>query len=389
MLVIPGRIPIKVSPFFWLLAFAIGWLQSQNIASPMMQFASTFIWVLVIIVSVMIHEYGHALTAVFFGQQASIELAGLGGVTQRQGPKLKLWQDFIVVLCGPIFGLILALFALFLWNLAGKNHNNLWTYALEITAYANIFWTVVNLLPVHPLDGWKLLSIILEGIFGIRGIKISLFLSLLLAGFVSILFFLQKEIFLGSLFLLLAFESYRSWKDALILTENDQDSNLQQVLKEAQQEFLSGNLEDSYKKFKDVRDKAAAGVLNITAAQYMAHILSKQGKYKEAFDLLYPYNANLNDDSLKLLQQLAYFNENLTAAINLGDRSYRLRPNYETALINALSHALLDHARPAIGWLKRAIQDGMPTPRLVLTKKEFDKIRGDPEFQELSKKYNA
>ena len=56
----------------------------------------TLIWVGIIFFSVVIHEFGHALTAVFFKQTARIQLIAFGGVTMFEGPKLKFWQQFII-----------------------------------------------------------------------------------------------------------------------------------------------------------------------------------------------------------------------------------------------------------------------------------------------------
>ena len=67
-----SKIPIKIYPFFWILAIGIGWLNSMTLMG-------TAIWTVVIIISVVVHEYGHALTAMAFGQTAVIQLVGLGG----------------------------------------------------------------------------------------------------------------------------------------------------------------------------------------------------------------------------------------------------------------------------------------------------------------------
>lgn len=89
------------------------------------------------------------------------------------------------------------------------------------------------------------------------------------------------------------------------------------------------------------------------------------------------------------MQQLAYREGELRHAINLGNQLYQNEPGFESALINALCHSLLGEVRPAIGWLNCAIQDGLPSPRRVLEKKEFDVLRNDALFQELLKKADS
>ena len=161
MISIPGRIPILISPFFWFLIVMLGWLNSGSILG-------TAIWAAVILVSVLVHEYGHALTALLFGQEAEISLVGLGGLTKRLGPKLDRWKEFLIVLNGPMAGFALFFLSYFLLTVIPPQ-KTLLVYAFEVALNVNLFWTVLNLLPVFPLDGGHLLKIILESVLGIRG----------------------------------------------------------------------------------------------------------------------------------------------------------------------------------------------------------------------------
>ena len=86
------------------MAALIGWLNTQTIQGALE-------WTVMIFVSVLFHEFGHALTAVSFGQIARIDLLGFGGLTQRHGPKLNLWKEFLIVLNGPCAGLLLFIIA--------------------------------------------------------------------------------------------------------------------------------------------------------------------------------------------------------------------------------------------------------------------------------------
>lgn len=377
MITIPGRIPIRIHPIFWFMILIIGWVNSFSITG-------TMIWAFVILFSVLIHEYGHALTALAFGQKAHIELVGLGGVTQRSGSKIKLWQEFIIVFNGPLAGFLLFVVAYFLYQRLGDNPpKNLWTYLVTITMYANFFWTIVNLLPVHPLDGGRLLSIILESFFGIRGIKISLFCSSILSVLIGLFFFSIGALLGGSLFLLLAFESYRAWRSSLAVSIQDRDDDLQQMLKQAEEVLRLGHDNEAQEQFAQIRAKAKEGVIYLTATEHMAAILSRQGQFTEAYKLLEPIQDYLSMDSLRLLHQLAYRDGKMQEAIRIGERSYQVYPSYDTALTMALSYASLGDVRPAVGWLRRAIDDGLPNLRVIINKEEFNKIRNSSTFQEL------
>lgn len=375
---ISGPIPVRIYPIFWLLAFAIGWLSSSNVLW-------TFVWVGIILFSVLVHEFGHALTAKAFGQKVHIDLLGFGGLTHRHGNKLRGWQEFLIVLNGPLAGFGLSLLAWLFLEVFSPNKASFAWGVFTITLYANIFWTLVNLLPIQPLDGGKLLKILLEGAFGVKGLKISLLLSMVLGVAIVILSFAYNQFLMGILFMLLAFENYRMWQGSLALTEQDEDVVLQKLLKEAKDELRMGNPEDAGEKLQNVRAIAKSGIIYITASELLAELKNEQGDYAGAFELLEPLSTKLTPPYFKLLHQSAYRAGQWKSAVKLGERAYQESPGYETALINALSHALLAEVKPALGWLHCAIRDGLPNLRAILNKSEFDSIRNTPQFQELQK----
>lgn len=387
MLEIPGKIPIRIYPFFWVLALIIGWLNSfSEMASINGALIKTILWVVVITISIIVHEYGHALSALAFGQNAKIDLVGFGGVTHRQGPKLKLWKEFIIVFCGPLLGLCLAFITYLVLSKVGERPLNLWRYLLEITFYVNAFWTAVNLLPVQPLDGGRLLSIVLEGIFGVKGIKIAYFLSILIATAVGLLFFALNAILAGSLFLILAFESYRSWQSSLSMREQDQNEEAQILFKSAEEDLQQGRKQEAFGKFRLIRDMTQSGVLYTMATNYEAILLNEQGDYKTAYEILHPLKNKLSTSSWQLLQNLAYRNHNWNEAIQLGNLLFSEAPNYEIAFLNALCYAELGQAKPAVGWLESAVRQGMPHIGAMLSKSEFDSIRDSNPFQDFKKR---
>jgi len=374
MISIPGRIPIKIHPFFWLLIILIGWLNSNSLLG-------TAIWSVVILISIIIHEYGHALTAVAFGQQAEISLVGLGGVTHREGPPLKKWKEFLIVLNGPLAGFSLFFAALGLAPLLQKEQYPLLIYALKVAIEVNLFWTILNLVPVLPLDGGQLLRITLEGAFGLRGLKISLFISIVLAGLLSVYFLFLQQIFISAIFIMMAFESYRAWSDLKDADPIDQDQTLKNELTEGINALKQGKKDEAFSHFASIRQQAPKGLLYVTATEYAARILAEQGQYKQAYEWLMPLQNRLSIDYLHLLHQLAYRIQEWEQAFKIGQQTYQKDPTTDTALINALSHAIIGEAQPAVGWLRCAIQQGLPNLGAVVQKREFDAVRQSPEFQ--------
>jgi len=377
MLTFAAKIPIRIHPFFWILVLLIGWVNSQTVLG-------TALWGVVIIVSVLVHEYGHALTAMAFGQRASIDLVAFGGATQRQGNKLKLWQEFIVVLNGPIAGLLLFAIAYQVKTLFGAQiHNPIWRFLLEITISANLFWTVLNLLPIHPLDGGRLLGIICEAVWGIKGIKIGLMISILIAVLISLLLFVSSDLFLGSIFLMLAFESYRTWQSYRPIRDQDRDIALHGLLQQAETAIKVGQNGHAKELLMQVRESARAGIIYDSATRYLAEILSREGQVQEAYALLLPLKKRLNADGLRPLHLLAYRCKEWKVGVEVGNLSYQVHPSYDTALLNAFCSGELGEAYAAVGWLRCALKDGLPNLNAVLMKSDFDPIRTSGPFQEL------
>ncbi len=83
---------------------------------------------------------------------------------------VSLPKRFLIILNGPLFGFLLFLMARGVLQLSDVATSAVAPVLLALQ-YINLFWTVVNLLRVLPLDGGQLLSVICEGVFGVKGIR--------------------------------------------------------------------------------------------------------------------------------------------------------------------------------------------------------------------------
>lgn len=377
MLTIPGKIPITVQPIFAIVVLGLSLIYGN------FQPLGTLMWVGVICFSLLVHEFGHALTAVACGQRASIDLVAFGGLTRRHGRALKSWQEFLIVLNGPLAGFLLSFVSYWIFTTYGSSLPAGVQHLLKISYLANLFWTLVNLLPVQPLDGGQLLRITLEGFFGLKGLKAALFLSFVLSAILSVFFFMTQFMLAGAFFLLFTFEGYRAWQNSLSMTEQDEDRALQHFLKSAEKDFHKGQLSYAQEKLNVVRKQAGQGVLYTSATVLLAQILHIQGHEEEAYVLLHPLQSVLAPDMQQLLQQLAYSQKHWEESIRLGTALYQHQPTYQVALLNALSHAQLEQARPAVGWLQCALRNGLPNPQAVFSRSDFNSIRQDPSFASL------
>lgn len=224
-------IPVRVHPLFWLIAVFFG-ISGDLIMLP--------IWVLVVFVAILVHELGHALAFRRYGQRSQIVLHFAGGLTI---PEPVSWgggyasvgltanQQIFISLAGPGAGFLLAALVWIAVLLTGGSINVLfllgfiplpWSVllpfggsivaeAIRMLLWVSIFWGLINLVPVYPLDGGSVARNVFVQVDPIDGIRKSLWLSVIagvlmaLAGF---LFF--GSLFLALLFGLLAFQSYQS-----------------------------------------------------------------------------------------------------------------------------------------------------------------------------------
>lgn len=162
-----GSIPVLVHPGHLLFALALG-LSAVSGDQPLAPAAVVVVWVVLVFVSVLLHELGHALAFRAFGYRSSIQLLMFGGVTIPETREPLPWtKDVVTTLAGPLFGVSLGL--LCFWA-APRVSGDLARYTLEYGAYTNMVWAVFNLLPVLPMDGGRISRAILGRILGRTGV---------------------------------------------------------------------------------------------------------------------------------------------------------------------------------------------------------------------------
>ena len=150
-------IPVRIEPVFWIVTVFFAF----NLGDARLM----IIWVAVVLVSLLVHELGHAIALKAFGQSSSIVLHGFGGVTLSTRRLAKL-QSIVVSLAGPFAALgLLGLPAY--WLRESDYGQQLWfDYdggfglwpVLFFGVYVNIWWSIANLLPIRPLDGGNVMT---------------------------------------------------------------------------------------------------------------------------------------------------------------------------------------------------------------------------------------
>jgi Zn-dependent protease len=154
------------------------------------QFMSVGIVVIIgLIISILLHELGHAFAARYFGIGVRhIELNALGGLAQfeRSLPD-SVFIKTVIFLAGPAVNI--ALYYGFDW-LAGAMANptsQMLIMALLTLSSYNLYLAIFNLLPAFPLDGGQTLNAWLDRPLGAqRSIKIVAGLGLMIAVYFAV-----------------------------------------------------------------------------------------------------------------------------------------------------------------------------------------------------------
>src|SRR5687768_10528287 len=162
------RIPVTISPFFWVTAALLGFrLVYKEPGGP----ANLIAWVLCVLISILVHEFGHALTMRAFGHWPEVVLHHFGGFATFRGRETP-GKSLLITAAGPgvQFLLFFTVAAVWFWLKSserlpesGTPLDTVLISMLEI----NFLWPLLNLLPVFPLDGGRILLSLLE-LAGIR-----------------------------------------------------------------------------------------------------------------------------------------------------------------------------------------------------------------------------
>jgi stage IV sporulation protein FB len=177
-------IPVRIHPSVLIVVLLLGWVSGFTRVSLMS------IWVGAVLLSLIVHELGHALTARSMGSEASIELNGLGGLTRWTAPAegMTPGRNALVAAAGSASGFALAGVVWVGREFLGP-FSGLGEQTVRILLYVNVVWGLLNWLPVRPLDGGHLLVSLLARVAPERGASVArvIFLATAAAGLIAAL----------------------------------------------------------------------------------------------------------------------------------------------------------------------------------------------------------
>jgi membrane-associated protease RseP (regulator of RpoE activity) len=180
-------VPVRVSPLFWASGAILGVLYYAGPDTG--TFAWFLFWMAAVLVSVLVHELGHVLAGRLFGMRGRVVLYGLGGLTLGVDDLPRRWQRIVVLLGGPLAGFLVVAGVWGLTFLPPATDPNV-AIAIGLDEVwllkINLYWALLNLVPLWPLDGGRLAAEVGEGLFGRRGVTAALVLCLIVSGLLAI-----------------------------------------------------------------------------------------------------------------------------------------------------------------------------------------------------------
>ncbi|MCE2527668.1 MAG: hypothetical protein J4G00_09065 [Actinomycetia bacterium] len=157
-------ISLKVKLSFLIVICLLGMPLIRNVNTDPLTLAGRLgIWVAVVMVSVIVHELGHALLARRFGARVSMELWALGGLTSWQpGPKpITPARRAAIAASGSALGFVVGGAAFPLWKLVPPGSGAL-SLTLGWVVWVNLGWGLINWLPIRLLDGGHIFQGVIE-----------------------------------------------------------------------------------------------------------------------------------------------------------------------------------------------------------------------------------
>jgi len=219
------RIPVRVHPFFWVVALLLGFGGSP-------QLIYLLVWVVAVFLAILVHELGHAMVMRSYGFAPRITLYGLGGLAsggQSFGSRgTDTRGQVLISAAGPGAGFLLAavivgllvavgpgvkillIAGFFPYVLvAGTVGSEVFTQFIQSVLFVCVFWGLINLLPVYPLDGGQIARELFLRANPGDGIRQSLILSIVTGVAVAVIALLAlHDVFIAVMFGFLAYFSY-------------------------------------------------------------------------------------------------------------------------------------------------------------------------------------
>jgi Zn-dependent protease len=343
-----GSFPVSVYPSFLIAAALLGYVSSMD------TWQTLLLWISVVFVSVLVHELGHAVVALAFGGRPEIRLEGFGGVTLPRLPQRpSAWKQIVLSVAGPAAGLALGVAAWALGRALPPEPGSLSAAVLFLFQQTSIYWAILNLLPVLPLDGGHVLQAVIEGVRRKPSPALASWVSAVLAGCIALLAWrVWGQVYIAIWFALFAFQNVT--RARLAGQDAGTPAPAAPPLRDDERDEVDREL---------ARARAALLSSDVDAALASAQALEDgEGPYRQAAGLRIRAGVELSRG------------DNQAAGLHAG-RSYTLWQTPDAAVVAARANLRAGEQERALNWLKRALEAGAPAGA----------IRDDPELGPLTR----
>ena len=438
-------IPIRIEPSFFVLSLFLAASRGFNL--PLL-----LEWLVVVFISVLLHELGHALVARWFGLSPQITLYSMGGLTSwSDATEIAPAKDLAISLAGPAAGFLLG-GVLFVAapTLLGAVPSELLTIAYHDLLWVNIGWGVFNLFPILPLDGGHVLLTLERWLTRKQDQIISHTISLLASLTITYVAFTLRSswvVILGIWF------AYSNATFLLQRFKNSRDKKLEPKLAEAHKTINDGKLDVALNIIAEIQNKALTEWTRREASRLLIFTLIKQKRYKEAEEELTKFYGLFGPEhylqgvlsfekdqmsqaipdlkiafekspdyqlGLMLSQALmaekryaevldlcgldvmsqaiwplsinlqidAFNNHEFEIAGRAGALAFEEKPDPNVAYNAACAFARASDSTRALAWLERAIASGFSDKNLLATDSDLESLRSQPGFDDLLERYD-
>ncbi|MEO7098551.1 MAG: site-2 protease family protein [Luteolibacter sp.] len=154
----------------WTFILLIGWIffAHLNAGQSLAEALTGVGFILALFTCVVLHEFGHALTAKHYGVGTrDITLLPIGGVARLESIPQNPVEEFWIAIAGPAVNIVIFAILFFLLLLMDSNGGLLDLQSAEggfLTRlmWLNLFLACFNLLPAFPMDGGRVLRALLS-----------------------------------------------------------------------------------------------------------------------------------------------------------------------------------------------------------------------------------
>ena len=169
-------IPVRFEPVFFVVILLLGLGQEPRFLVS---------WVVIATISILVHEMGHAVAFRAYGLSPRVVLHGMGGLTTGEGA-LGPSARIVTSLAGPLSALVLLGLPAMLMAGAGVVSAGDARTVLDQVVWINVGWSVLNLVPVLPLDGGQVFLAVCDLVTKGRGRRVAEIVSVAVAGAIAV-----------------------------------------------------------------------------------------------------------------------------------------------------------------------------------------------------------